>query len=85
MAHLIRADFALPHLVAHLRPDGWFPRLVLGQQEFLFNGPGLTWLVGAVRIFTLGTLSTTGALKVAAAGGKLTTVTPWPSWPGRTG
>ncbi|MDQ1516096.1 MAG: hypothetical protein QOE80_1926 [Actinomycetota bacterium] len=64
MAHLIRADFALPHLVAHLRPDGWFPRLVLGQQEFLFNGPGLTWLVGAVRIFTLGTLSTTGALKV---------------------
>ncbi|MDQ1506068.1 MAG: hypothetical protein QOD57_3795 [Actinomycetota bacterium] len=64
MAHLIRADFALPHLVAHLRPDGWFPRLVLGQQEFLFNGPGLTWLVGAVRILTLGTLSTTGALKV---------------------
>jgi uncharacterized membrane protein len=64
MAHLIRADFALPHLVARLRPDGWFPRLVLGQQEFLFNGPGLTWLVGAVRILTLGTLSTTGALKV---------------------
>jgi len=64
MAHLIRADFALPHLVAHLRADGWFPRLVLGQQEFLFNGPGLTWLVAAVRGLTLGALSTTGALKV---------------------
>ena len=64
MAHLVRADFALPHLVAHLRTDGWLPRLVLGQQEFLFNGPGLTWLVGLVRLLTLGTLSTTGALKV---------------------
>ncbi|HYT38370.1 MAG TPA: hypothetical protein VEN99_02600 [Acidimicrobiia bacterium] len=69
MAHLIRADFALPHLVAHLRFDGWFPRLVLGQQEFLFNGPGLTWLVAAVRLLTLGTLSTTGALKVVCVAG----------------
>jgi hypothetical protein len=63
-AHLIRADFALPHLVARLRPDGWFPRLVLGQQEFLFNGPGLTWLIALVRGLTFGFLSTTGALKV---------------------
>jgi hypothetical protein len=69
MAHLIRADFALPHLVAHLRPDGWLPRMVLGQQEFLFNGPGLTWLVGLLRGLTLGLLSTTGALKVVVVGG----------------
>jgi len=69
MAHLIRADFGLPHLVAHLRPDGWFPRLVVGQQEFLFNGPGLTWLVALVRAATLGTLSTTGALKVVCVAG----------------
>ncbi|HVW33725.1 MAG TPA: hypothetical protein VHL53_14395, partial [Acidimicrobiia bacterium] len=64
MAHLVRADFALPHLAAHLRADGWLPRFVLGQQEFLFNGPGLTWLVGLVRVLTFGALSTTGALKV---------------------
>ncbi|HEV7866005.1 MAG TPA: hypothetical protein VGR20_25140, partial [Acidimicrobiia bacterium] len=69
MAHLIRADFAVPHLIAHLRPDGWFPRLVLGQQEFLFNGPGLTWLVAALRAVTFGALSTTGALKVVAIAG----------------
>src|SRR5438105_4014789 len=69
MAHLIRADFAVPHLLAHLRPDGWFPRLVLGQQEFLFNGPGLTWLVALLRLATFGTLSTTGALKIIGVAG----------------
>ena len=69
MAHLIRADFAVPHLVAHLRPDGWFPRLVLGQQEFLFNGPGLTWLVALLRAVSFGALSTTGALKVVCIAG----------------
>jgi len=69
MAHLIRADFALPQLVAHLRADGWLPRMVLGQQEFLFNGPGLTWLVGLGRVLTLGALSTTGALKVVTVAG----------------
>ncbi|HZQ77829.1 MAG TPA: hypothetical protein VFE55_10895 [Acidimicrobiia bacterium] len=72
MAHLIRADFALPHLVAHLRPDGWFPRMVVGQDEFLFNGPGLTWLVGLLRTLTLGALSTTGALKVVSVAGVVT-------------
>jgi hypothetical protein len=64
MAHLVRADFALPHLLAHGRLDGWFPRFVLGQQEFLFNGPGLTWLMALVRLPTLGMLSNAGALKV---------------------
>jgi hypothetical protein len=66
MAHLVRADFAIPHLVAHGRLDGWFPRFVLGHQEFLFNGPGLTWLMSLVRGATLGALSNPGALKVVA-------------------
>jgi hypothetical protein len=64
MAYLVRADFALPHLVAHGRLDGWFPRFYLGYQEFLFNGPGVTWAMGAPRAVTLGALSNDGALKV---------------------
>jgi uncharacterized membrane protein len=66
MAHLVRADFAIPNLVANGRLDGWFPRFVLGHQEFLFNGPGLTWLMAIVRGATLGLLSNPGALKVLA-------------------
>jgi hypothetical protein len=64
MAYLVRADFAIPALVAHGRLDGWFPRFYLGYQEFLFNGPGLTWSMAAVRGMTLGVLSNAGALKV---------------------
>jgi hypothetical protein len=64
MSYLVRADFALPHLVAHGRLDGWFPRLYLGYQEFLFNGPGVAWAMGAARGVTLGALSNAGALKV---------------------
>jgi hypothetical protein len=64
MAYLVRADFALPRLVAHGRLDGWFPRFYLGYQEFLFNGPGVVWATGAARGVTLGALSNTGALKV---------------------
>jgi hypothetical protein len=64
MAYLVRADFALPHLVAHGRLDGWLPRFYLGYQEFLFNGPGVTWAMGAARAVTLGALSNDGALKV---------------------
>jgi hypothetical protein len=64
MAHLVRADFGISHLVAHGRLDGWFPRFVLGHQEFLFNGPGLTWLMALVRAVTFGALSNAGALKV---------------------
>ena len=64
MSYLVRADFALPHLVAHVRLDGWFPRFYLGYQEFLFNGPGVAWAMGTARAVTLGALSNTGALKV---------------------
>jgi hypothetical protein len=64
MAHLVRADFGIAHLVAQGRLDGWFPRFVLGHQEFLFNGPGLTWLMALVRAVTYGALSNAGALKI---------------------
>lgn len=65
MAHLVRADFGIGELVNHGRLDGWMPRFYLGYQEFLFNGPGLTWLVAGLRGLTFGALSNTGALKVA--------------------
>ena len=63
MAHLVRADFGVTQLVAQGRLDGWFPRFVLGHQEFLFNGPGLTWLIALVRGLTFGAVSNAGALK----------------------
>jgi hypothetical protein len=64
MAHLVRADFGISELVARGRLDGWFPRFVLGHQEFLFNGPGLTWLIALVRAVTFGAASNVAALKV---------------------
>ena len=64
MAHLVRADFGISELVARGRLDGWFPRFVLGHQEFLFNGPGLTWLMAMVRAVTFGAVSNVAALKV---------------------
>jgi hypothetical protein len=67
MAHLVRADFGIPSIVAEGRLDGWFPRFVLGHQEFLFNGPGLTWLMALVRAVTFGAVSNAGALKVVGA------------------
>ena len=69
MAHLTRADFGLSHFwsfLAHGRLDGWMPRFMLGHQEYLFYGPGFTWMVGLVRLMSLGFLSTSGALKVVA-------------------
>jgi hypothetical protein len=67
MAHLVRADFGISQVVAEGRLDGWFPRFVLGHQEFLFNGPGLTWLMALVRAATFGTVSNAGALKAVGA------------------
>ncbi|MGH9041913.1 MAG: hypothetical protein ACRDZ3_16965 [Acidimicrobiia bacterium] len=66
MSHLVRADFGIPELVARGRMDGWFPRFVLGHQEFLFNGPGLVWLMALLRGATFGLLSNAGALKVVS-------------------
>src|SRR5207302_1537095 len=56
------------HLVLHGELDGWFPRFMLGHQEFLFYGQGFTWLLGLLRLPTLGLLSNTGAMKVASIG-----------------
>src|SRR4029079_11900794 len=56
----------IAHLVAHGRLDGWFPRFMLGHQEFLFNGPGVTWAASFIPALTFGTLSNSGALKVLA-------------------
>jgi uncharacterized membrane protein len=64
MAHLVRLDFGISQLVAHGRLDGWLPRFYVGYQEFLFNGPGLTWTAAAVRGVTLGILSDAGGAKV---------------------
>lgn len=67
-AHLVRTDFGIAHLVTEGRLDGWFPRFSVGHQEFLLNGPGLTWLLALVRGLTFGQLSGAGALKVVAIG-----------------
>jgi hypothetical protein len=64
MAHLVRLDFGISHLVVYGRLDGWLPRFYLGYQEFLFNGPGLAWAVAAMRGATLGVLSNSGGLKI---------------------
>lgn len=63
MAHLVRADYGIGQIVAQGRLDGWFPRFVVGHQEFLFNGPGLTWLMAAIRGVTFGAVSNVAALK----------------------
>jgi hypothetical protein len=66
MAHLVRADFGISAIVAEGRLDGWFPRFVLGHQEFLFNGPGLVWLMALVRAVTFGAASNEAALKAVS-------------------
>ena len=65
-AYAIRTDFALDHLIPRLRVDGWQPSFMLGYQEFLFLGPGSTWAMALARLFTLGMLSTMGAVKVVS-------------------
>lgn len=66
--HLLRAQFALRNLLPHFRIDGWDPTFILGYQEFLFIGPGLTWAVGLVRVLSFGLLSVAGAFKVVFIG-----------------
>src|SRR6266508_5548578 len=64
MAHLVRAEFTIRELLPSL--DGWQPRFGLGYQQFLFYGPGFTWLVALVHWLGLGLLSVAGALMVAS-------------------
>jgi len=64
MAHLIRTRFGIDQLLLHGHLDGWMPTFAVGYQEFLFNGPGFTWMAGAVRLLTCGQLSNAGAVKV---------------------
>ncbi|HYA44324.1 MAG TPA: hypothetical protein VED59_01860, partial [Acidimicrobiales bacterium] len=68
LAHVIRAQFAANHLINHGRIDGWDPSFIVGYQEFLFDGPGLSWAAYVVRLLTLNTLSISGAIKVVAVG-----------------
>ena len=68
MGHLVRADFGLHHLILNLRLDGWFPRFMVGSQEFLLYGPAFGWLIAAIRLVTLGQLSDVGAMKVVSIG-----------------
>ena len=68
MGHLVRADYGLHHLVFHFRLDGWFPRFMVGHQEFLLYGPGFDWLIAIIRIGSFGLLSDVGAFKVVAIG-----------------
>ena len=65
-ADLVRSNYGIAHFVLHGRLDGWFPRFMLGHEEFLFNGPGVTWAVALIRACTFGALSTTGAVKALA-------------------
>jgi hypothetical protein len=67
--HLERIDFGLSQLLWHGHLDGWYPRTIMGAQEYLLYGPGVTWAVAAVRLATFTTLSsdTTVALLAAAA------------------
>ncbi len=62
--HLQRIDFGIAELLAQGMLDGWFPGAMLGYQEYLMYGPGLTWMVALVRLFTLGQLSNESALSV---------------------
>lgn len=63
MAHVVRTRFGLSEIVGRGHLDGWFPRFMVGHQEFLFYGPGYTWLVGLVRLASFGVLSDEGAVK----------------------
>ena len=68
LAHVIRAQFAANHLINHGLVDGWGPSFIVGYEEFLFDGPGLSWAAYLVHLVTFGTLSITGSIKVIAVG-----------------
>ena len=64
VAHLVRAEYGIEHLLKEGRVDGWQTSFALGYQEYLFIGPILTWCVALVDALSLGTLSTLTAFKV---------------------
>jgi len=65
MADVVRADFAFSNVFGQGRSDGWFPRFMVGHQEFAFFGPGFTLFLGLLKLVSFGSLSTVGAYKVA--------------------
>jgi hypothetical protein len=68
VAHILRVTFGLEHIFARGRLDGWSPTAFLGHQHYLFRGPGLSLLVAAVRVATLGLLPIVPALNLAVIG-----------------
>ncbi|HUQ62176.1 MAG TPA: hypothetical protein VM121_00290 [Acidimicrobiales bacterium] len=65
--HLIRTQTAID-LLEHGQLDGWSPRFGVGYQQSLFYGPGFGWIIAALRVLSLGMLSSAGALKVVMIG-----------------
>jgi hypothetical protein len=72
MAHVMRTHWGIDQLLLHGRLDGWMPSFALGYQEFLFFGPGFTWILALLRLVTFGFLSDAGALKVLTIGSFVT-------------
>jgi hypothetical protein len=68
LAHVVRAQFASGHIINHGLVDGWDPSFIVGYEEFLLDGPGLSWAVYLTRLLSFNTLSFTGAIKVIAVG-----------------
>jgi 6-pyruvoyl-tetrahydropterin synthase related domain len=68
MAHLVRAEFGARWLAPRGRVDGWQPRFGLGYEQYLFLGPGLSWVVAGVHWLSLGLVSVAGAFKVVVIG-----------------
>ncbi len=66
--HLLQARLTAQELLPHGLLDGWQSNVGLGYQQFLFLGPGLSWLVTAVHWLSFGLLPIAGALKVVAIG-----------------
>ncbi len=65
-ADLVRSNYGIAHFVLHGRLDGWFPRFMLGHEEFLFNGPGVTWAVALIRALTFGAVKALAIVSIAA-------------------
>lgn len=61
--HLQRIEFGISQTLSRRTLDGWFPGAMLGYQEYLMYGPGLTWMVAAMRILSVGHLTPDDALK----------------------